>query len=66
MVHGLARRRGGQVPLVAALVVLQLPLGSEHGPFGVQPVEAAKLALLLVLAFLGMQVEELGFVGAQQ
>lgn len=52
--------------LVAALLVLQRPLGSEHGLFGVQPVEAAKLALLLVLAFLGMHVEELGFVGAQQ
>ena len=52
--------------LVAALLVLQLPLGSEHGLFGVQPVEAAKLALVLVLAFLGMHVEELGFVGTQQ
>ncbi len=52
--------------LVAALLILQLPLGSEHGLFGVQPVEAAKLALLLVLAFLGMHVEEVGFVGAQQ
>lgn len=52
--------------LVAVLLVLQLPLGSEHGLFGIQPVEAAKLALVLVLAILGMHVEELGFVGTQQ
>jgi cell division protein FtsW (lipid II flippase) len=52
--------------VVVATLVLQLPLGSEHGLFGVQPVEGAKLALVLVLAYLGMHVEELGFVGAQQ
>lgn len=52
--------------LVVAALVLQLPLGSEHGLFGVQPVEGAKLALVLVLAYLGMHIEELGFVGAQQ
>lgn len=51
--------------LVGAALILQLPLGSEHGLFGIQPVEAAKLALLLVLAVVGMHIEEFGFVGAQ-
>jgi len=45
------------VPLLLALVLLlQLAFGREQGLAGVQPVEAAKLLLVLLLAFAGMRL----------
>lgn len=48
------------IPAVLALVLaLQLFIGREEGLWGMQPVEAAKLLLVFLLAFAGMQLSEL-------
>ncbi len=45
--------------LLAAVLVLQVFLGKEEGLAGFQPVEAAKLLLIFMLAYAGTRLQEL-------
>ena len=45
--------------LLAAVLVLQVLLGKEEGLAGFQPVEAAKLVLVFMLAYAGTRLQEL-------